>query len=330
MPSVLSRTSLRAAIKISLAAALAGAWAVSFSQVEFAWYPLLAVVMCMDETDTRVVAAARARVLGTIAAGLVSFLVHTVLDGWIGLTVTLLVVVPLLRRLKWQASLGTALVVSSMLFLVARYAELDWLYVFNRTADTLVGVLATLIVNALFWPINRMGEMKAVERQLRRLMAQRLEAIRQQLKGPANSLESAPEPAPPIAGGRLCQQLSQLVGDELRSNPEGPAKRQHWRQRSLLWERINHHSLQLQRLGQLLPPGVLATETTPWLERLPQLLQTWAQGVAPLPPRATLTRVAQAKGLSPLLLLAFDDELQRLTRSAQSLALASRHDGERP
>ena len=330
MPSVLSRSSLRAAIKIGLAAALAGAWAVSFSQVEFAWYPLLAVVMCMDETDTRVVAAARARVLGTITAGLVSFLVHTVLDGWIGLTVTLLVVVPLLRRLKWQASLGTALVVSSMLFLVARYAELDWLYVFNRTADTLVGVLATLIVNALFWPINRLGEMKAVERQLRRLMAQRLEAIRQQLKGPATSLESAPVPAPPIAGGRLCQQLSQLVGDELRSNPEGPAKRQHWRQRSLLWERINHHSLQLQRLGQLLPPGVLATETTPWLERLPQLLQTWAQGVAPLPPRATLTRVAQAKGLSPLLLLAFDDELQRLTRSAQSLALASRHDGERP
>jgi len=328
VPSVLSRSSLRAAIKISLAAALAGAWAVSFSQVEFAWYPLLAVVMCMDETDTRVVAAARARVLGTIAAGLVSFLVHTVLAGWIGLTVTLVIVVPLLRLLKWQASLGTALVVSSMLFLVARYSELNWLYVFNRTADTLVGVLATLIVNALFWPINRLGEMNAVERQLRRLMAQRLELIREQLKGPAGA-SAQPEPAAPIAGGRLCQQLSQLVGDELRSNPEGPVKQQHWRQRSLLWERINHHSLQLQRLGQLLPPGALASETTPWLERLPQLLQTRAQGVTPLPPRATLARVAQAQGLSPLLLLAFDDELQRLTRSAQSLALASRHDGER-
>ena len=328
MPSVLSRSSLRAAIKISLAAALAGAWAVSFSQVEFAWYPLLAVVMCMDETDTRVAAAARARVLGTIAAGLVSFLVHTVLAGWIGLTVTLLIVVPMLRLLKWQASLGTALVVSSMLFLVGRYAELNWLYVVNRTADTLVGVLATLIVNALFWPINRLGEMNAVERQLRRLMAQRLETIRQQLKGPSGA-SAEPEPAAPIAGGRLCQQLSQLVGDELRSNPEGPVKREHWRQRSLLWERINHHSLQLQRLGQLLPPGALASDTTPWLERLPQLLQTRAQGVEPLPPRATLARVAQARGLSPLLLLAFDDELQRLTRSAQSLALASRHDGQR-
>jgi hypothetical protein len=36
--------------------------------------------------------------------------------------------------------------------------------------------------------------------------------------------------------------------------------------------------------------------------------------------------VARTKGLQPLLLLAIDDELQRLTRSAQSLALASRRD----
>ena len=198
MPSVLSRSSLRAAIKITLAAALAGAWALRFSQVEFVWYPLLAVVMCMDETDTRVVAAARARVLGTIAAGLVSFLVHTLLEGWLGLTVTLLIVVPLLRLFKWQASLATALVVSSMLFLVARYAELDALYVANRTADTLVGVLAALIVNALFWPINRLGEMNAVERQLRQLMAQRLETIRQQLKGEPDAATAQPRPWSPV------------------------------------------------------------------------------------------------------------------------------------
>ncbi len=333
MRSVLSRSSLRAAIKISLAAALAGAWAVRFREVEFAWYPLLAVVMCMDETDTRVVAAVRARVLGTIAAGLVSFLVHTLLAGWIGLTVTLLIVVPLLRLLRWQAGLGTALVVSSMLFLVARYSELDWLYVFNRTADTLVGVVATLVVSGLFWPINRVAEMNAVERQLRRLMAERLETIRQQLKAPADPPASGPstpaDPAP-IAGARLCQQLSQLVGDELRSNPDGPVKRQHWRQRSLLWERINHHSLQLQRLGQLLPAGALAADATPWLERLPQLLLSRGQAVAPLPQRSSLRRLAEARGLSPLLLLAFDDELQRLARSAQSLALASRHDGGAP
>ena len=304
---------------------MAGAWAMTFRQVEFAWYPLLAVVMCMDETDTRVVAAARARVLGTIAAGVVSFLVHTMLDGWIGLTVALLIVVPLLRLLQWQASLGTALVVAAMLFLVARYAQLDWLYVFNRTGDTLVGVAAALIVNFLLWPINRLGEMRVLENQLRQLIATRLEAVRQQLKGSPQC--SVPEPQP-IVGSRLCQQLRQLVNDELRSNPDGTGRRRHWRQRSLLWERLNHHSLQLQRLALMLPQGSLASEPTPWLERLPELVQTSSSAVPPLPKRSNLMLVAEAKGLSPLLLLALDDELQRLARSAQSLALASLRDGQ--
>ncbi|KRO91452.1 MAG: hypothetical protein ABR96_09340 [cyanobacterium BACL30 MAG-120619-bin27] len=49
-----------------------------------------------------------------------------------------------------------------------------------------------------------------------------------------------------------------------------------------------------------------------------------------LPERKRLQDLAQAQGLPPLLLLALDDELQRLTRSAQSLALASRGDGVRP
>ena len=62
---MLSPSSLRAAIKITLAAAMAGAWAMTFRQVEFAWYPLLAVVMCMDETDTRVVAASFKSCKGT-------------------------------------------------------------------------------------------------------------------------------------------------------------------------------------------------------------------------------------------------------------------------
>ena len=325
---MLSHPALRAALKIGLAAALAGAWAISFRDVRFVWYPLLAVVMCMDETDTRVMAAARGRVLGTIGAGIVSFLVHTLLSGWVGLTVSLLVVVPLLRLMRWQAGLATGIVMCSMLFLVADYAELNWIYVLNRTADTLVGVAATLLVNALFWPINRLAEMGQLDRQLRSLLGQRLEAIRRQLKDPAAGDGRASQP---IVGSRLCQQLNQLVNDELRSNPSGAAQRQHWRQRSLLWERINHHSLQLQRLGQLLPPGALASSATPWLERLPALLgPSPAPEVLGLPERKRLQDLAQAQGLPPLLLLALDDELQRLTRSAQSLALASRGDGVRP
>ena len=325
---MLSSPALRAALKIGLAAALAGAWAITFCDVRFIWYPLLAVVMCMDETDTRVMAAARGRVLGTIGAGVVSFLVHTLLGGWVGLTVSLLLVVPLLRLMRWQAGLATGIVMCSMLFLVADYAELNWIYVANRTADTLVGVVATLLVNALFWPINRLAEMGQLDRQLRGVVTQRLEAIRRQLKEPGPGDWRTNQP---IVGSRLCQQLNQLVNDELRSNPHGPAQRQHWRQRSLLWERINHHSMALQRLGQLLPPGALASAATPWLERLPALLgPNPAAEILDLPERQRLPNLAQAEGLPPLLLLALDDELQRLTRSAQSLALASRGDRLRP
>ena len=116
---------IRATLKYGLAAALAGALAVNNQQVLFVWYPLLAVVMCMDETDTRVLAASRARLLGTIVAGVVSFLVHTLFSGWIGLTVALLILVPLLRLNGWQSSLALGVLVCSELFLVAKYSELD-------------------------------------------------------------------------------------------------------------------------------------------------------------------------------------------------------------
>jgi len=115
---VLSHRALKAAIKYAVAAAVAGSIAVATDRVMFIWYPLLAVAMCMDETETQVVAAARGRCLGTIAGGLVGFLIHPLLQGWIALTVGLLLVLPLLRRFGWQAGMSTAVVLLSMLFLV--------------------------------------------------------------------------------------------------------------------------------------------------------------------------------------------------------------------
>ena len=315
---------LRAALKFGLAAALAAALAVYSKDVLFVWYPLLAVVMCMDETDTRVLAASRARLIGTVVAGIVSFLVHTMLSGWIGLTVALLLVVPLLRLRGWQSSLALAVLVCSELFLVARYAELDWIYVAARTADTLLGVVATLIVSFLLWPVNRIAEIRQFDAQLRATMTVRLLAIQQWLKGAA---DQPVKPPLPIAGSRLVQQLRQLVGDELRSEPRGDAHTQHWRQRGLLWDRINHHSLQLQRLGLQLPQGVLANASTPWLDGLPGMLAPCPQQVVPaLAKRQNLVRLTEELNLPPLLLLALDDELQRLVKSLHSLALAARHD----
>jgi len=318
---------IRATLKYGLAAALAGALAVNNQQVLFAWYPLLAVVMCMDETDTRVLAASRARLLGTVVAGVVSFLVHTLFSGWIGLTVALLILVPLLRLNGWQSSLALGVLVCSELFLVAKYSELDWTYVFARTADTLLGVVATLIVSFLLWPVNRVAEIRRLDVELRETLSSRLVAIHQWLKG---SDAQPVDPPLPIVGSRLVQQLRQLVGDELRSAPRGIAYGQRWRQRGLLWDRINHHSLQLQRLGLQLPQGALAGASTPWLEGLPGMLALRSrQAVPPLVKRNSLVRLTEELQLPPLLLLALDDELQRLVKSIHSLTLAGRHDGQR-
>ena len=315
---------LRAALKYGLAAALAGTLAMNRKDVEFAWYPLVAVVMCMDETDTRVLAASRTRVLGTLTGGLVGGLVHMVLSGWVGLTVSLLLVVPLLRLLGWQASRGLGMLVCSMLFLIERYTEQNWAYVGGRILDTLIGIGAVLVVSFLFWPVNRLAEIRSIDAQLRRLITPRLEEIRRGLKEPGPLLE---RPSLPLSGSRLNLRLAQLVGDELRSAPGGRAHRQHWRQRQLLWERIHHHSLQVERLARLLPPGALANADTPWLDGLPVMLVSGGNAAIPaLPSRQSLVRLAGGHQLPPLLLLGLDDEVQRLVRSLHSLALASRRD----
>ena len=192
---------LRAALKYGLAAALAGTLAMNRKDVQFAWYPLVAVVMCMDETDTRVLAASRTRVLGTLTGGLVGGLVHLVLSGWAGLTVSLLLVVPLLRLLGWQSSRALGMLVCSMLFLIERYAEQNWAYVGGRILDTLIGIGAVLVVSFLFWPVDRLAEISSIDAQLRRVITPRLEEIHRGLKDPGPLLERGSDPAPQPPGG---------------------------------------------------------------------------------------------------------------------------------
>ena len=320
MTAELNQQALKNAIKYFVAAAIAGSIALATDQMSFIWYPLLAVVMCMDETETRVIAASRGRMLGTVAAGVVGFVVHTVLQGWVALTVSLLILVPILRWCRWQAGLATGVVLLSMLFLVAEYSSLDWLYILNRTIDTLIGVLVAIAVSNLLWPINRLAEIYSLDLKLRQLLSKRLLNIQQLLFGTA----SAPEAQLPLEGSRLIGQLSQLVNDELRSRPHGAATRNHWRQRCILWERVNHHSMQLLRLISWLPATFDGLEQGPWLNKLHQSLNTKLD-VTELNStnRRQLLKVASQTNISPLLLLAVEDELHRLISSIKSLQLAS-------
>ena len=320
MTAELNQQALKNAIKYFVAAAIAGSIALATDQVSFIWYPLLAVVMCMDETETRVIAASRGRMLGTVAAGVVGFVVHTVLQGWVALTVSLLILGPILRWCRWQAGLATGVVLLSMLFLVAEYSSLDWLYILNRTIDTLIGVLVAIAVSNLLWPINRLAEIYSLDLKLRQLLSKRLLNIQQLLFGTA----AAPEAQVPLEGSRLIGQLSQLVNDELRSRPHGAATRKHWRQRCILWERVNHHSMQLLRLISWLPATFDGLEQGPWLNKLHQSLNTKLD-VTELNStnRRQLLKVASQTNISPLLLLAVEDELHRLISSIKSLQLAS-------
>lgn len=321
MTAELNQQALKNAIKYFVAAAIAGSIALATDQVKYIWYPLLAVVMCMDETETRVIAASRGRMLGTVAAGFVGFFVHTVLQGWIALTVSLLILVPILRWCRWQAGLATGVVLLSMLFLVAEYSSLDWLYILNRTIDTLIGVLVAIVVSNLIWPINRLAEVYNLDLKLRQLLSKRLLNIQQLLFGTAAAASAAQVP---LEGSRLIGQLNQLVNDELRSRPHGVASRNHWRQRCILWERVNHHSMQLLRLISWLPPTFNGLEHGPWLNKLHQSLNTKLDGTElNLPNRRQLLKVENKTNIPPLLLLAVEDELHRLISSIKSLQLAS-------
>ncbi|MFM7514382.1 MAG: TolC family protein [Cyanobium sp.] len=87
---------VRNSLKLAVAALITAAIAVHFGRIEFLWYPLLAVVIVVDDNDDHTVQAATGRVMGTVLGGLITFLVHTVLSGWAGVLVSLVLMVPAL------------------------------------------------------------------------------------------------------------------------------------------------------------------------------------------------------------------------------------------
>jgi uncharacterized membrane protein YccC len=93
---VLDAALVRNSLKLAVAALITAAIAVHFGRIEFLWYPLLAVVIVVDDNDDHTVQAATGQVMGTVLGGLITFLVHTVLSGWAGVLVSLVLMVPAL------------------------------------------------------------------------------------------------------------------------------------------------------------------------------------------------------------------------------------------
>jgi len=303
---------LRKSIKLAVAAFLTAAAASYFERIAFVWYPLLAVVMVVDDNDEQTIAAARARILGTIAGGLVTFLVHTILSGWIGVLVSMVLIPPVLRILGWQAGLSTGVLVSVMFLMIPSHAELNWFYVFNRAIDTSVGCAIALLVGLLLWPRNRLDLLARTEADLCRQLGAQLQAYRVWLE----QQQARPQPLAPAGLTGALQRMETWVALERRGPQRRQLERGRWRQRLLLWRQLQHNWIQWERLlGSVAPVPRLA----PSLVTLEQLL-TGRTAAPSLPPVAGLWREVAAAAERPLPLLAVSEELDPLQASLTSLA----------
>lgn len=235
---------LRRSLKLAVAAFITAAVALHFQRIEFVWYPLLAVVVVVDDNDEQTLKAARARILGTVGGGLVTFLVHTVIGGWMGVMLSILLMAPLLRALGWQAGLSTGALVSVMFLMLPEHERLNWNYVFNRALDTSVGCAIAIVVGVLFWPRNRLRELVLAEENQLRHLAGQVAAYRRWLSAGG----SRPTPLPPVSLSANLARMNQWVQLE-QTGPRRPwLLRQRWRQRLLVWRSVQHHWVQWERL----------------------------------------------------------------------------------
>ena len=245
MQNLLLRNSLKLFVAVFITAAIAS-WT---ERIQFLWYPLMAVVIVVDDNDDHTVQAATGRIAGTVLGGLITFLVHTILSGWVGVLVSLLLMIPLLQLLGWQRAMGTAGLTAVMFLMLPSHAALNWDYVFNRGLDTVVGCVVALLVGLLFWPHNSSSELKSADRRLRRSLRTQLQAYCEWL----GQRRSRPEPLNPAPLTNDLQRMEQLVARE-RSGPRHQAlKRSGWEQRLRLWQLAHFHWIAWERLMAGLP-----------------------------------------------------------------------------
>ena len=305
---------LRNCLKMAVAVFITAAIAVWCERVEFIWYPLLAVIMVIDDQDDQTVQAAMGRILGTVVGGLVTFLVHTALSGWQGVMVSLLLMIPVLRAFGWQASLSTAGLLSVMFLMIPSHEALNWDYVFNRALDTVVGCLVALAVGLLFWPRTSNHELRAADGRLRQSLAAQLQRYEHWLQGAPTMPLPAPLNVVPLSADLA--RIETLVNRE-RSGPRHRRLRASgWERRLMLWRQAQQHWIAWERLLNSLPPG-LDGNCQPLASSIRALALQLAGNAQPTPARdpTIWCALAQARGLPLLPLLALAEEQRPLHAS---------------
>lgn len=306
---------LRKSLKLVVAALITAAIAVHTERIAFVWYPLLAVVMVVDDNDEQTVKAARSRILGTVVGGLVTFLVHTLIGGWVGVLLSILLMVPVLRAMGWESGLSTGALVSVMFLMLPEHEQLNWFYVFNRAIDTVVGCVVALLVGLLFWPRSRLRDLRLAEQQLLTMLEQQLHRYHLWQN------DGAPRPAPlnPASLSGNLMRMERWVDLERGGPNHNWLKRHRWRQRLVLWRNIHHHWIQWERLLPAEQPReALAASLRELDNALVQRTRPNIQGAL-----APWLNAAEHSS-RPLPLLAVAQELDPLLRGLTSLGLVIR------
>ena len=240
------RNLLRQSVRLGVSILITCAIAQHFQRITYLWYPLLAVNLIVDDQDENSLRAARGRILGTVSGGLVTFLVHTIMSGWIGILVSLLISIPLLRRFGWTSGISTAVTISVMFLGIHDYATLSWDYVFNRSIDTLVGIIVALVMGRLLWPKNRLARMQELDEQLTNHLQSRIKAHSLALQGKG----SAPPAIQTAVITRQLLELQRLINVEMSLGPRHVQRleRDHWPQCLSLWRCQQERWLLVERL----------------------------------------------------------------------------------
>lgn len=305
----MSNELLRNSLKLSVAVFVTATIAVWTERIEFVWYPVLAAIIVVDDNDDQTISAASARILGTVMGGLITFVVHTILSGWIGVLVSLVLMIPILQLLGWQSALGTAGMTSIMFLMIPSHAALNWNYVFNRALDTVVGCVVAILVGLLFWPRDSYRELNAADQRLRSALLSQLEHYNAWLR----DQQQRPTPLNPAPLTTDLVRMEQLVGRE-RSGPRHRLlRRRQWEQRLRLWQLTQFHWVSWERLLQSLPEHK-AQQAELIRHAVEALQQQLAATPAPTPKRHSRSwqQLAEQQQLPLLPLLALAEELRPL------------------
>ncbi|MBM5795225.1 MAG: FUSC family protein [Cyanobacteria bacterium M_surface_7_m2_037] len=300
---------LRNSLKLSVAVFVTATIAVWTERIEFVWYPVLAAIIVLDDNDDQTISAASARILGTVLGGLITFMVHTILSGWMGVLVSLVLMIPILQALGWQSALGTAGITCIMFLMIPSHVALNWNYVFNRALDTVVGCVVAILVGLLFWPRDSYRELNAADQRLRCALLSQLQHYNAWLQ----DQQQRPTPLNPAPLTTDLVRMEQLVGRE-RSGPRHRLlRRRQWEQRLRLWQLTQFHWISWERLLQSLPEQK-AQQAELIRHTVEALQQQLAATPAPTPQRQSRSwqQLAEQQQLPLLPLLALAEELRPL------------------